>query len=441
MHSRPFSTITAWACLLTLATASPFFTEKKGKYTLYKRDSLAFDSLVMRDEASFFPFPANTSSVVDAATQPADPPPGDLTVDDYTADSDGSIPRKLIEAKCDAGKKSKITSSWAEANLLAKAQTSFVLGYEYNILHTQWLGPDWNSESSWIPWKYDYRKLIGDNFERLAKLYGNNAPKHDYIYWYCYDHGNTCTEGVQAYSWDSTGAFWSNHYTVFCDPFYDRPTLGDLMTTYANNQNEQKVIENFQLSRGHMMFHETWHYKTLVSSPRTEDYAYQAQSAWDLAKNKGTSWTYVNVDSYALDAMVIYVQQYYKCSMSPVPFRELAKLDAGAAAATSQPPDDNATALTFDDQPPGWVGPLSNTETPDMSVWDEVNADGSLSSPQSSTSAAPPSTNPMLTCAGDTTTMWMGSDALNSVIPTFCGDAETQGVQDPGSAFASAEIQ
>jgi len=28
----------------------------------------------------------------------------------------------------------------------------------------------------------------------------------------------------------------------------------------------------------------------------------------------------------------------------------------------------------------------------------------------------------------------MGRDALNSAIGTFCGDAETQGVQDPGSA-------
>jgi len=123
-----------------------------------------------------------------------------LTVDDYTAATDGSIPRKFIETKCDARKKLKITNSWAEAKLLAKALTTFNLGYDYNISHTQWLGPDWNSESSWIPWKYNYYKLIGDSFGRLAKLYGNNAPKHVYIYWYYYDHGNQCTEGVQAYS-------------------------------------------------------------------------------------------------------------------------------------------------------------------------------------------------------------------------------------------------
>ena len=40
------------------------------------------------------------------------------------------------------------------------------------------------------------------------------------------------------------------------------------------------------------------HYKTLVSILRTDDHAYQAQPVRDLAKNKGTSWTFVNADSY-----------------------------------------------------------------------------------------------------------------------------------------------
>ena len=433
MHPKALSTITTWTCLIALATSSPFFTERKGKYTLYRRDPSVLDSLVTRDDASFFPFPANQSSIIDAGSEPTDLPPGDLTVDDYAASTDGSIPRKFIETKCDAGKKFKITNAWKEANLLAKAQTTFNLGYNYNIPHTQWLGPDWNSESSWIPWKYNYRKLIGDNLGRLSKLYGNNAPKHDYIYWYCYDYGNTCTEGVQAYSWDSPGLFWSNHYTVFCDPFYDRSTLGDQIAKYANNKNEQKVMENFHLSRGQIMFHETWHYKTLVSSPRTDDYAYQAQGVWDLAKNKGTSYAYVNADSYALDAVAIYVQQHYKSSMSPVPWRELAKLDAEAAGATSQPADDNAKAVTFTDKPPGWAEPLSDTDSPDPSVWEEVHDDGSTSSPEPSGSPTAPSTDAKLKCNGVTTTKWMGRDALNGVIGTFCGDAETQGVQDPGS--------
>lgn len=193
-------------------------------------------------------------------------------------------------------------------------------------------------------------------------------------------------------------------------------------------------MEIFQLSRGQIMFRETWHYKNLVSSPRTGDYAYQARSVWDMAKKRGTSWSYVNADSYALDAVAIYVQQYYKSSMSPVPWRELSELDADAEAATSQPPDENAKAVTFTDKPPGWVGPISNTNTPDMSVWEEVHDNGLTSSLQPFASATPPSTDAKFTCTGDTTTKWMNRDALNSPIGIFCGDAETQGVQNPGSA-------
>lgn len=70
------------------------------------------------------------------------------------------------------------------------------------------------------------------------------------------------------------------------------------MTKYANDKNQQKVIGNFQLSRSQIMFQKTWHYKTLVSSP----------ACLELAKNKGTSWAFENADSYAPDAVAIYIQ-------------------------------------------------------------------------------------------------------------------------------------
>ncbi|KAL9127037.1 MAG: hypothetical protein Q9175_007814 [Cornicularia normoerica] len=435
MHSKPLSTTTTWAFLLTLATASPFFKERAGKYTFYKRDSSALDSLITRDDAPFFPFPANQSYIVDPGSQ-SDPPPGNLTVGNYTAATVGSIPRKFIKRNCDAGKKRKIINSWAEANLLAKAQTSLRPGYPYDIPHSQWLGPNWNSEASWFPWMKNYRKLIGDNFGRLAKLYSNNAPSHDYIYWYCYDPYGGCKKDANrtAYSFDQKMFWYTNHYTIFCDPFYDLPTLGDQTARWANDKAAQMVMENFYLNSGHIMFWATWLYETLVSNPRAGAYTYNVESAWNYTKKWGTSGAYVNADSYALDALAIYVQQYYKSSMSPVPRRELPKFDAGAAAATSQPPDDNVTWVTMTDTPPGWVWPLSNTETPDMSVWEEVYDDGSTSSPQQSASATPLSTDAKLTCTGDNTTKWMDRDALNSVIGTFCGDAEMQGVQDPNSA-------
>ncbi|KAL8865655.1 MAG: hypothetical protein Q9174_006772, partial [Haloplaca sp. 1 TL-2023] len=51
---------------------------------------------------------------------------------------------------------------------------------------------------------------------------------------------------------------------------------------------------------------------------------------------------------------------------------------------------------------------------------------------------SPSPTNPVapsskLTCTGVNTTKWMGREALNEVIPTFCQDAEMQGVQDKDS--------
>lgn len=45
-------------------------------------------------------------------------------------------------------------------------------------------------------------------------------------------------------------------------------------------------MENFYLSRGQIMFHEVLHYKNLVSSPRTDDYAYQAQPVRTWPKTK-----------------------------------------------------------------------------------------------------------------------------------------------------------
>ncbi|KAI9764588.1 MAG: hypothetical protein M1840_008317 [Geoglossum simile] len=366
------STLATWACLLMLTTASALLAEKDGKYTIYKRQSSSVDPLVERADPFTWPFPANKSSIVDQASEPKDNPPQDLQVTVKPVSTTGQIPRKFIEEKCDNDKKSKITEAWKEAKLLADAQTILHAGYRYDIPHTQWLGKDWNSESSWIPWRWNFRQLIQDNFSRLRKLYSNDAPAHEFIYWYCYDYGNQCSEGVQAYSWDHSGWIWSNHYIVFCNPFYNRQTLGEQVNKHAGDQRQQKIMENFHISRGGIMFHETWHFKDLVSSPRTSDYAYQAQPTWDLAKNKGTNWAYVNADSYALDAVAIYVQQHYKSSMSPVPWRELAKLDPEAAAGTSEPPADNARAISLAGPPSGWTGPLPNTDNPNPAEWREV---------------------------------------------------------------------
>ena len=57
--------------------------------------------------------------------------------------------------------------------------------------------------------------------------------------------------------------------------------------------------------------------------------------------------------------------------------------------------------------------------------------------PSETTTAIPtstPSPQAQLTCTGVDTTKWMGRDALSSVIPDFCNEAEKQGTQDKDSA-------
>lgn len=72
----------------------------------------------------------------------------------------------------------------------------------------------------------------------------------------------------------------------------------------------------------------------LVSLPRTDDYAYRAQGANDLAKDKGTWWATENADSYHLDAMAIYVQQQYRRSVLNRPLQMNIQLTADPAVSS-----------------------------------------------------------------------------------------------------------
>jgi hypothetical protein len=83
---------------------------------------------------------------------------------------------------------------------------------------------------------------------------------------------------------------------VFCPSFFLHqfvPTLASKISQFQNNKKEQKKMENFQMTQVPLMLHETWHFKNLVSSPITDDYAYKAQPVWDMAKNKGTNCTQI----------------------------------------------------------------------------------------------------------------------------------------------------
>lgn len=412
-------------CLIALTASNPVITEGRSKYTLQGRGT----SLLQKGPG-VWPWPANKSSIVDNASAP-DFPPQDLNVSSTPVTTPPQMSKKFIEKKCDAGKKLKIKEAWKEAKLLIDVQSNTRSDYNYDIPHTQWLGKDWNSKPSSFG-GLDYASMTAKNVFRASRTYDDLALEHDYVYWYCQDYSGQCTKGVQAYSWDEIGHDWSKHYTVFCDPFFDRMSLDDNMKKYADNKHEQKVMENFQLNRAQIMFHETWHYSHMVSEPRAKDYAYKAQQVWEMAEDpkKGTNWASVNADSYALDGLAIYVQQYYKSSMSPVPFSQLQHYNLDAyKAVSSAPPADNAIARTFDARPLGWVGPFSDTEEADTLVWEEVRKD------------PPPPRKPAgAQCKGLNNVNWMGRDALKGAIDKFCGDAVAQGLPDPAPEHKAQSV-
>ena len=89
----------------------------------------------------------------------------------------------------------------------------------------------------------------------LARL-SNTSPGHDHQYFYCHDYGHLCTEGTQAYSWDST----SGHHFVF-RALFDSPSLTEQVEIHEENETEHKIIENIHHNRATTMFRETWHDK------------------------------------------------------------------------------------------------------------------------------------------------------------------------------------
>ena len=113
-----------------------------------------------------------------------------------------------------------------------------------------------------------------------------------------------------------------------------------------------------------------------------------------------------------------------------VPLFEFRRLP-GVKAADMQSRVSSAESALVDYHKAFGNPPTKTKRSPRFAVSKRQDACGSPSSSPSPSSAPAPSAQ--LTCNGVDNTKWMGRDALNSVIPTFCADAENQGVQDPGS--------
>ena len=147
----------------------------------------------------------------------------------------------------------------------------------------------------------------------------------------------------------------------------------------------------------------------------------------------------MNADSYALDGLAIYVQQHYKSSMPPVPYDELAKLDAAAHKAVKKPASVSAKAKTFGDKlPPGWKAPA--TAVQGNAPWVQLNADSKKEdNPQPASSSKPrkptpkPKPKPKLkadknACHGISGDYWvMSRDVAVSNVKEFC--AQTMSTQ------------
>lgn len=143
---------------------------------------------------------------------------------------------------------------------------------------------------------------------------GDDAPKHDYLYFSCKDIRNACRDDEQgktaAYTWSKEGLLWSNHFVVFCEDYFQLYSMSELIAKYQDQPHEQKVMENFEISRGGTMYHELFH-KSMVGKPHIGDKYYGAFNCYYFTYAQGTEMASTNADSYQLDAIAIHVQQKY----------------------------------------------------------------------------------------------------------------------------------
>jgi hypothetical protein len=114
-----------------------------------------------------------------------------------------------------------------------------------------------------------------------------------------------------------SGRYFDQQVVMWCPTFWDLPIMEEMLNRHASNQHKQIKMDNFALSTASIMLHETWQFG-IVSNPRTLDYAYYADSTYQLARTVGATMAYVNAHLYTLDAVAIYTQQYYRSPTPPM---------------------------------------------------------------------------------------------------------------------------
>jgi hypothetical protein len=242
----------------------------------------------------------------------------------------GVFPRTFIDPTCTAEQKSKITTAWNDAKLLAEAQINIISGFDYDTPYRNWLGKDWNAKGD--PNKESHSKSIADKLAQLAKLFRGEVPDREYFIWWCTDWSHDCepfnrlstSPGRGAFSWikrgprngDDTQPVINEQSTVFCQQFFEAPTLGEQIAVYKDDTDAQLIIDNFHENTGVWMLKEIYHYYAVRrTSQSTIDYLLTAKDCF----GRETKDAYINAESYTFCSLAIYLQQTFQTPTSPRP--------------------------------------------------------------------------------------------------------------------------
>ncbi|EPE33152.1 Metalloproteases (zincins), catalytic [Glarea lozoyensis ATCC 20868] len=198
-----------------------------------------------------------------------------------------------IDPECNDVQEGVFHDAWEDAKLLSKAQFGNVDGHGDDKPHKMWLGDSWNKRGS----RYNAvtNERTGDiykNIWSMKSLFDNQGTEeNERIYWWCQDIRNECNEA------NIYGGYFKTTENI---PQPDGP-------------------ENFQYNTAMTVLHEAYHYQNLVCDPPIDDHAWGAIDCYNLAHTYGTKKAYLNADSYALDALAVYLQQTFNTEVPPAP--------------------------------------------------------------------------------------------------------------------------
>jgi hypothetical protein len=231
------------------------------------------------------------------------------------------FPGTYAHSGCNSLQISELKAAWDDAKLLAEAQTNIVVGYNYNLPHRTWLGDEWNAGGT--PKQAYQAEAIEDNFTELARLFrGEMGGKQETI-WRCTEEKDDSEEQCDGKTYASTyhdlnsvKTGYVRQTSLFCPLFFELEALTLLIDRYKDDKNGQLDMHNFESNTAHTMLHEIYHYELVaLGRPQIIDYATGTDKNYALARVNGTGVAYVNADSYAFDALAIYLHQTFKSSM------------------------------------------------------------------------------------------------------------------------------